>query len=118
MPVTRVLDLGAGTGRLSFECRRLFAHRWNGEPRRELVCVERNPAYVKVGRKVLPEATWVCADILDLPSMQLGRFDAVISNPPFGAVARTGDAPGYRGRRFEYHAIAIAAQFARYGVFL
>ncbi|WP_051399805.1 N-6 DNA methylase [Haloechinothrix halophila] len=119
MNATRILDLGAGTGRLAFECRRLFAHRWNGEPRRELVCVERNPAYLKVGRKVLPEATWIGADILDLPTMQLGKFDAAIGNPPFGAVARTGNAPGgYRGRRFEYHAIAIAALFARYGVFL
>ena len=118
MNATRILDLGAGTGRLAFECRRLFAHRWNGEPRRELVCVERNPAYVQVGRKVLPEATWICADLLELPTMQLGAFDAAIGNPPFGTVARTGNAPGYRGRRFEYHAIAIAALFARYGVFL
>jgi SAM-dependent methyltransferase len=116
--VTRVLDLGAGTGRLAFECRRLFGHRWNGEPRRQLVCVERNPAYVAVGRKVLPEATWICADILDVPDLQLGPFDAVISNPPFGNIARTGNAPGYRGRRFEYHAIAVAAQVAGSGVFL
>lgn len=82
------------------------------------MCVERNPAYVAVGRKVLPEATWICADILDLPAMQLGEFDACVANPPFGALARVSDAPGYRGRRFEYHAIAIAALFARYGVFL
>ncbi len=85
---------------------------------RELVCVENNPTYVAVGRRVLPEATWICADILDLPSLGLGRFDCAIANPPFGAVTRTVDAAGYTGRRFEYHAIAVAAQLARHGVFL
>ncbi|WP_194838758.1 hypothetical protein [Nocardia sp. XZ_19_369] len=45
-------------------------------------------------------------------------FDTVIANPPFGAVARTVDGPGYHGARFEYHAIAVASQVARHGVFL
>ncbi|MBF6331892.1 hypothetical protein [Nocardia transvalensis] len=46
------------------------------------------------------------------------RFDTVISNPPFGRATRTVNAPGYRGPRFEYHAIAVSAQVARRGVFL
>lgn len=40
-------------------------------------------------RKVMPEANWICADILDLPDQvdQLGgTFDCAISNPPFGSV--------------------------------
>ncbi|GAA2783008.1 hypothetical protein [Saccharopolyspora taberi] len=114
----RVIDLGAGIGHLTFACRRLFAHRWNGEPRRELVCVERNPDYVRVGRKILPEATWICADIFDLPGMNLGVFDCAIANPPFGAITRAGNAPGYSGRRCEYHVIAIAAGLAGSGVFI
>lgn len=109
----RIIDLGAGIGRLSWECR----DRWNGDP--EIVCVEKNPEYVRVGRKVLPEATWVQADLLDAPNLQLGQFDCVISNPPFGAIRRDRpDSCSYTGRRFEYHTIAVAARLAPYGVFL
>ncbi|WP_063831995.1 hypothetical protein [Nocardia otitidiscaviarum] len=117
--VRRIIDLGAGIGRLSFGCRNLFGHRWDGDPLREFVCVERNPDYVRIGKKIMPEAQWVCGDILDVPGMGLGRFDVAIGNPPFGAIKRSKDAPGgYTGRKFEYHAIAVAAQVARYGVFI
>ncbi|MCC9309905.1 methyltransferase domain-containing protein [Kitasatospora sp. RB6PN24] len=110
--VQRVLDLCAGIGRLAWTCLNDM-----GAPDREVVCVERNPEYVRVGRKVLPEATWVCADIFDLPE-DLGRFDMVVSNPPYGHTERSGDGPGVTGRRFEYHAVAVAAEVAKWGVFL
>lgn len=116
--LTRIIDLGAGIGHLGLACQRLLGHRWRDEQRCELVCVERNPDYVRVGRKILPEARWICADILDLPAMQLGLFDCAIGNPPFGAISRSGNAPGYQGRRFEYHTIAVAAALANHGVFL
>lgn len=115
----RIIDLGAGIGRLAWHNRDLFG-RWP-HPAPEFLCVERNPAYVRVGRKVLPEATWLCADILDLPDLanQLGGvFDCAISNPPFGPRPRHRNAPGYTGRRFEYHTIAVAAGLARRGVFI
>lgn len=115
----RIIDLCAGTGRLAYHARDLWG-RWPG-PGREFVCVERNPEYVRVGRRVLPEARWICADVLDLPSMldELGTFDSALSNPPFGALPRKHRAPGaYAGRRFEYHVIALAARMARRGVFV
>ncbi|WP_280361486.1 methyltransferase [Nocardia wallacei] len=114
---TRILDLGAGIGQLGFACRDLWG-QVNGEPPRELVCVERNPEYVRVGMKVLPEATWWCGDLLRVHREPMRRFDTVISNPPFGPLARGADSPGYRGPRFEYHAIAVCAPIARRGVFL
>ncbi|MEV7123942.1 methyltransferase domain-containing protein [Kitasatospora griseola] len=110
--VQRVLDLCAGTGRLAWAS----INDW-GAPDREMVCVERNPKYVRVGRKVLPEARWLCADIFDLPN-DLGRFDMVVSNPPFGFTERSGDGPGVSSRRFEYHALAVAAELGRFGVFI
>jgi predicted RNA methylase len=65
----------------------------------------------------VPEARWVCADIFDLPG-DLGCFDTAIANPPFGHIERSGDGRGYTGRRFEYHAIAVAATLARRGTFI
>lgn len=114
----RFIDLCAGIGRLSFGCRNVFGHRWAGDPPREFVCVERNPDYVRVGRKILPEATWIEGDVLDVPGMGLGRFDCAIGNPPFGGIQRAKDAPGYTGRKFEYHVIAVAGTVADYGVFI
>jgi hypothetical protein len=115
----RIIDLAAGIGRLAFHNRNLWGRWPRGGP--EFVCVERNPDYVRVGKRVMPEARWICADLMDLPRLraELGTFDTAISNPPFGALPRTADAPGgYRGRRFEYHVIALAATLAGRGVFI
>lgn len=114
----RIIDLCAGIGRLAYTCRDYWGRRWNNQTPREIVCVEKNPDYVAVGRKVLPEATWICADVLDIPGMNLGRFDTAISNPPFGAIKRSGNAPTYDGPRFEYHVIAIASTLAEFGAFI
>ncbi|MEV7177862.1 methyltransferase [Kitasatospora sp. NPDC093679] len=112
----RIVDLCAGIGRLAFSCRDLL-RGWNGQGPRELVCVERNPEYVRVGRKVLPEAIWIVGDVLDLPG-DIGQFDTAIGNPPFGSIKRSRNAPGYQGRRFEYHVIAAASRIAQWGVFI
>ena len=89
----RIIDLCAGNGRLAFHNRDLWG-RWP-HPGPEMTCIERNPDYVRVGRRVMPEARWICADVMDLPKMcdDLGMHDVCISNPPFGAIPRTGNAP-------------------------
>lgn len=112
---TRVIDLCAGIGMLSYavHCR----SKW-GERLANITCVERNADYVAVGKKLLPEATWVHADVLDVLDMGLGRFDYVISNPPFGAISRERNAPRYCGKDFEFHVIDIAAHLADYGTFI
>lgn len=110
----RVIDLCAGIGSLSFMCHQ--RGRWDGRYP-EIVCVELNPAYVEVGKKILPEAMWVCGNVFDLPDM--GRFDFAISNPPFGATPRNGGkGPRYTGDKFEYHLIDVASRIAGYGVFI
>lgn len=114
----RIIDLCAGIGRLAYSCRDYWGRRWNNQPPREIVCIEQNPDYVAVGRKILPEATWICADVLTVPALGLGRFDTAISNPPFGAIRRSGNAHGYDGPRFEYHVMTVASQLARFGAFI
>lgn len=105
----RVLDLCAGIGTLSYACtlRRSDV---------DITCVELNPAYVELGKRIIPEAEWVCANIFDLPD--LGKFDYVISNPPFGNIKDAGDTPRYKGKEFQYKVIDIAADLGENGVFI
>ncbi|OIV36983.1 hypothetical protein BIV57_13425 [Mangrovactinospora gilvigrisea] len=115
----RIIDLCAGIGALAWSCQDAWGRRSLGRAPREFVCVERNPAYVEVGRRILPEAQWICGDVLDLVDRtDLGPFDTAIANPPFGPIPRIRDAPGCSSRRFEYHAIATASRLARRGVFV
>ena len=109
----RIIDLCAGIGVLGYMAS--LGHRGDAA---ELVCVEANPDYVEIGRKLLPEATWICGSVFDLPA-DLGRFDVAIANPPFGATQRAGGkGPRYSGNRFEYHVIDIASDLADYGAFI
>ena len=106
----RIVDLCAGIGALAFALR---------EHAQELTCVEINPDYVEVGRAVVPEATWICADIGDVATWASANgYDVAVSNPPFGRIPISRKDLLYRGGEFEYHAIEVAAQVAKYGVFI
>jgi hypothetical protein len=107
-----VIDLCAGIGALSY-------WRWRHDCPRRLVCVEANPVYVAVGRKVLPEAHWIQADVFSLlERTDLGQFDLAISNPPFGRLSRSGSGPRYSGSLFELHVMDIAGRLADQGAFI
>jgi SAM-dependent methyltransferase len=93
----RVVDIGAGTGRLAYAV--LCANYWNPKQVR-VTAVEFNPEYVRIGRRLLPEVEWIEGDFYALSLWQsLPRFDEAISNPPFGKVVTTHDTAwvGYRG---------------------
>lgn len=111
----RIIDLCAGIGMLSYAVH--YRSRF-GERVADITCIERNADYIAVGKKMLPEATWIHADALDVLDMCLGHFDYAISNPPFGNIKRTKNAPRYTGKDFEFHIIDIASHLADYGVFI
>ncbi len=109
-----IVDLCAGTGRLAY-----FAggqHMWE-EYRHQydrIVCVERNPAYVELGKRLLPAAEWICGDVLD-PAVrrQIGQVDFAISNPPFGTTTKSEfEAPRYKGAQFDLKVMDVAATLA------
>lgn len=106
----RVIDLCAGIGALSF----FASGTWKAN---EIVCVELNPEYAAVGRKIVPEATWIVGSVFD-PPPDLGHFDFAIGNPPFGTTPRNAKGPRYTGGDFELHVIDAASDLADFGVFI
>lgn len=113
----RVIDLCAGIGMLSFAMRQRNIYN---TPPLDITCVEINPDYVAVGKKIMPEATWIEASVLDVLDMGLGHFDFAVSNPPFGNVKRPDGkkSPRYTGGDFEFHVIDLASHLASFGVFI
>lgn len=101
-----IIDLCAGIGGLG-----LWAW-WTSDRKAQVTCVEVNPDYVAVGRKLFPEATWICSTVEQVR----GRFDCAISNPPFGKTAKI-KGPRYSGED-DLAVVDIAANIAGWGVFI
>lgn len=108
----KTIDLCAGIGMLSF-----FAYHYNNC--KDITCVELNPSYVEVGKKLLPEANWIQGSIFDYK--KFGHFDQSISNPPFGKI-KTGLVKdlelNYKGSEFDLITIEIASKISDYGSFI
>lgn len=104
-----IVDLCAGIGSLAFACE---------ERAERIVCVESSAEYVRVGRKVMPDATWIHADVFSDWWTQFARFDYAISNPPFGRIKAPEFQGRYTGSDFEYKVIELASRVARNGTFI
>jgi predicted RNA methylase len=108
-----VIDLCAGIGMLSF-----YAYHYN---ECKVTCVELNPTYYEVGKKLLPEANWINESIFNYK--ELGHFDQSISNPPFGKIKTGVDKDllkefNYKGAEFDLITIEIASKISDCGAFI
>jgi hypothetical protein len=111
----RVIDLCAGIGNLS----KAIIDRYKAVV--EVICVEINPEFVELGKKMVPEATWYCADVLDLDFiLDLGPFDICISNPPFGKVKTMKGKKTfyYTGSESEYKVLDVGSVIAENCAFI
>jgi hypothetical protein len=68
-----VIDFCAGIGVLAGM---LLRHT----PETKVTCIELNPDYASIGRRLVPGADWIEADALTHEK----HYDSAISNPPFG----------------------------------
>lgn len=121
----RVLDLCAGIGALSFNIKQFQAHRdtkpgWFSNGVKEMICLELDDEFIKVGKKVLPEANWIKGSVFDKDIISdIGNVSFVISNPPFGA-ARSEKVKWleYSGREFHLKVIEVASKIDPMGSFI
>ena len=113
----RILDACAGIGILSWVLGMRYAYHNEGAYP-DITAIESNPAFIEIGRKLLPWVNWIQGDIFDLYKMNLGPFDAVMSNPPFGRTQVNNTAPRYKGSCFELKLIDMLADHCRYGAFI
>lgn len=111
------VDLCAGIGRLAFSVHNHLNPFQREEKKLEFTCVEINPDYIEVGKKIMPNARWIQADVLDLPA-DIGHFDCAIGNPPFGNINTKQASPRIKIGPFEYKVIDVASDLADYGVFI
>lgn len=128
-----IIDLCAGIGSLAYQAvlRAHHSHyyRQHGSiPLGQITCIEINSDYIAVGRRVVPEAIWIQADIFNLPQWIFNApdrpdgeaFDFTISNPPFGRSRspHKSVALPLQGPPLELNVLSIATRLARCGAFI
>lgn len=117
------VDMCAGVGVLSYAARIRDSYE---RKITNLVCIERNPDYLRIGKKLLPEADWILGDIFDKNIWdgiiaKYGKVDAIISNPPFGKVSKTEVDRSwlkYKGAELDIAAIEVALKFTNRNTFI
>ncbi|MDI2111727.1 methyltransferase [Commensalibacter nepenthis] len=107
----RIIDLCAGIGRLAYH----YQNRYSYGVSNEITCIEINREYVEVGKKVVPEANWILADIFDVNYDELGVFDLAISNPPYGKFKSSNNTMKLD---FEFQCLLLASKIAKEGAFI
>ncbi|WP_019076456.1 methyltransferase [Citrobacter sp. wls758] len=104
------IELCAGIGRLSY-------YQYIRNKPSHITCVELNPEYVLIGKRVLPQAEWITGDALQYVPDRFYRV--AYGNPPFGkiktSVAYTGR---YMGSEFEYKIIDRAREYSSFGAWI
>jgi hypothetical protein len=119
-----LIDVCAGIGALSYNCLMRDSYEKNIK---SITCIEYNPRFVEIGKKLLPQANWICGSAFD-ESLWTGltkdlldnRFDCMISNPPFGVTQVKDDSTdwlNYQGHR-DLMVLELCLRYAKNGNFI
>lgn len=110
---TRILDLCAGFGVLSLQT------YLDSQVKPDVTCVELNPEFVAIGKKVFPEARWICGSVFDVPEILAGEaFTEFFSNPPFGRIPKVDGRKPHNAARFEFAVAEIGLSMAEFGTMI
>jgi len=104
-----VIDLCAGIGSLSYAIEQKVE---------SIICVEINPDYLRIGKRIVPDAIWINASIFSDEVLNITGLDWAISNPPFGNIKSDEFKGKYTGSMFEFKTIEVASRIANYGAFI
>jgi len=111
-----LVDACAGIGTLSF-AEKIMSQATNNCKRH--ICLEINPEFVKVGKRILPEVEWIEADVFDAKTWErIGKIDEVISNPPFVKVDPINFTPRLKSPKGVYAMAEIAMRYAKRATFI
>jgi predicted RNA methylase len=88
---------------------------------KSMTCIEYNPHFVELGRKLLPKVNWIHGNAYDqqlldklVENLPDKKFDLMISNPPFGVDMNKGNYSwlNYQGHR-DLMALEICLRYGR-----
>jgi predicted RNA methylase len=111
-----MVDVCAGIGMLTHAVKTFQQYKIDETPVR-FVCLEWNPEFVEVGKKIAPYAEWICADVFDKRIWEhLGPITWMMSNPPFGNVKTSADTSWlrYKGVK-DLMVVELITRFAQRG---
>lgn len=84
---------------------------------KHITCIELNDQYVLIGKRLLPQAEWICTDALSYTPQR--NYKVAYGNPPFGKIKTSSSVSGrYTGSEFEYSIIDAASCYSSKGVWL
>lgn len=118
-----IVDVCAGIGMMAYRVKQMDSY---DKKIKSITCIELNPKAVEIGKKLLPEANWICGNVFDLDLWQSltkdlpdNRFDIMISNPPFGKDMNKRTAPflNMSGER-DLMVLELALRYAKGGYFI
>jgi predicted RNA methylase len=118
-----IVDICAGIGMLSY---RLKCRDYHEKKIKSITAIEVNPHFVELGKKLLPDVNWICADVFDknlwdklVKDLPDKRFNLAVSNPPFGVDTNKKDYSwlNYHGHR-DLMAVELALKYSKHAYYI